>query len=132
MRFLLDTDICSAHLKGNRLVTNRFLQHTGGQAISTITLFELSTWAQRARAPVRRQQDLTLLLNDLETLELTEAIAVRGGTIRAAALDQGVPIPELDLLIASTALEHNLTLVTHNSKNYANVPGLALADWLAP
>jgi predicted nucleic acid-binding protein len=35
-------------------------------------------------------------------------------------------------LIASTALVHDLTLVTHNGHDFASVPGLRLADWLAP
>jgi tRNA(fMet)-specific endonuclease VapC len=38
----------------------------------------------------------------------------------------------VDLQIASVALVHDLTLVTHNTKDYLNVPGLRLADWLTP
>lgn len=37
MSFLVDTDICSAHLKGNRAVNNRFLQYTGGLHVCTAT-----------------------------------------------------------------------------------------------
>jgi tRNA(fMet)-specific endonuclease VapC len=36
----------------------------------------------------------------------------------------------MDLLIAATALVHNLTLVTHNIRDFANVPGLTVQDWL--
>jgi tRNA(fMet)-specific endonuclease VapC len=35
----------------------------------------------------------------------------------------------LDLRIAATALVHTLTLVTRNTKDFARVPGLRLADW---
>jgi tRNA(fMet)-specific endonuclease VapC len=35
-------------------------------------------------------------------------------------------------MIASAALVHNLTLVTHNTTDYRNIPGLRLDDWLAP
>ena len=38
----------------------------------------------------------------------------------------------IDLMIASTALVHDLTLVTHNTSHFARIPGLRLADWLAP
>jgi tRNA(fMet)-specific endonuclease VapC len=41
-------------------------------------------------------------------------------------------VPTADLLIAATAVHHGLTLVTHNIRDYANVPGLAIEDWLAP
>ena len=38
----------------------------------------------------------------------------------------------MDLLIAATALVHNLTLVTHNVRDFANVPDLMIQDWLSP
>jgi tRNA(fMet)-specific endonuclease VapC len=37
----------------------------------------------------------------------------------------------MDLLIAATAILHELTLVTHNVEDFASVPGLAVVDWLA-
>lgn len=36
----------------------------------------------------------------------------------------------MDLLIAATALAHDLTLVTHNTHDFAHVPGLRVVDWL--
>ena len=38
----------------------------------------------------------------------------------------------MDLMIASVALVHNLTLVTHNTADYRHVPGLQLDDSLVP
>jgi tRNA(fMet)-specific endonuclease VapC len=35
-------------------------------------------------------------------------------------------------MIASVSLVHNLTLVTHNTGDYQNIPGLRLQDWLTP
>ena len=132
MRFLLDTDICSAHLKGNAAVTNRCLQYTGGLAISAVTLAELYTWALRTKAPANRLQDLSLFLNDLTVLVVDEPVARRFGEVQAQLLDGGRPAPGLDLLIASTALVHNLTLVSHNTQDFHGVPGLGIADWLSP
>lgn len=54
MSFLLDTDICSAHLKGNRDVRARFLQYSGRLYVSALTACELYTWAKRAGAPPKR------------------------------------------------------------------------------
>lgn len=42
---------------------------------------------------------------------------------------QGVRIGTLDLRIAATALVHDLTLVTRNTKDFARVPGVRLEDW---
>ena len=58
MSFLVDTDNCSAYLKGHPLVIRRFLQYTGGLSISTVTLGELFTWTLRRTAPPKRLQDL--------------------------------------------------------------------------
>jgi tRNA(fMet)-specific endonuclease VapC len=38
----------------------------------------------------------------------------------------------MDLMIGATALVHGLTLVTHNSQDFANISGLPLVDWLGP
>jgi tRNA(fMet)-specific endonuclease VapC len=38
----------------------------------------------------------------------------------------------LDLLIASVALVYDLTLVTNNTADFQNIPGLRLEDWLTP
>ena len=35
-------------------------------------------------------------------------------------------------MIASVALVHDLTLVTHNTADYQYIPGLRLDDWLIP
>ena len=40
--------------------------------------------------------------------------------------------PRMDLMIGSVALFHNLTLVTHNTADFQNIPGLRLDDWLTP
>jgi tRNA(fMet)-specific endonuclease VapC len=35
-------------------------------------------------------------------------------------------IPDFDILIAATAIHHDLTLVTRNQKHLARIPGLKL------
>ncbi len=132
MSFLLDTDTCSFHLKQRGSLTHKFIQHMGRLHVSVITIGELYTWASRAKAPPRRLQSFEDLLNDMQILEVTELVARRFGEIRAGLLDTGAATPEMDLLIAATALVHNLTLVTHNVQDFVNVPGLVIDDWLVP
>jgi predicted nucleic acid-binding protein len=50
MSFLLDTDICSAYLKGNPDVQNRFIQYGGRLQVSVITVGELFSGVLSARA----------------------------------------------------------------------------------
>ena len=65
-------------------------------------------------------------------LEVNLPVAERFGEIRAGLLDQGLAVGQMDLLNAATALVHTLTLVTHNVKDYANIPGLTMDDWMIP
>jgi len=71
-------------------------------------------------------------LNDTKVLIVDDDVARRFGEEQAMLLDAGLRAPGLDLFIASTALVHGLTLVTHNTKDFAHVPGLTLEDWLVP
>ena len=132
MSFVVDTDTCSAHLKGNARVTNRFLQYTGGLYISVVTLGELFTWALRANASPKRLQALQDLLKDVFVLEVTDREARKFAEVRAGLFDKGLPAPDMDLLIAATALVHGFTLVTHNVADYASIPSLNVVDWMIP
>jgi tRNA(fMet)-specific endonuclease VapC len=132
LSFLLDTDTCPAYLKGAPVVFNRFIQYGGGLHVSVLTVGELLTWALRAKAPPQRRHDVQALLTAVAVLDVTPDVAVKFGEVRAALLDVGKPVPEVDLFIASTALVHRLVLVTHNVADYAHVPGLTVVDWLVP
>jgi tRNA(fMet)-specific endonuclease VapC len=130
--FLIDTDICSAHLKQDRQVASRFVQHLGQLHVSTITLGELFTWGLRSKAGPKRVQAVLDLLNDVTVLDYDAVVAREFGTVRAHLYDVGTPAPSVDLQIAATALVHGLTLVTHNTSDFVNVPGLRIVERLAP
>lgn len=51
------------------------------------------------------------------------------GRIRTDLEKAGQPIGPNDLLIAAIALAHNLTLVTHNTRECCRVDNLQIADW---
>lgn len=132
MSFLLDTDICSAFMKGNAAVSNRFIQYGGRLQISAVTLGELLAWALRAKASPQRSQSLQRLLLEVAVLPMGDVVSRKFGEVRAWQLDNGLTTPDLDFINAVTALTHGLTLVTHNTADYANVPNLQLDDWLKP
>ncbi len=133
MSFLLDTDTCSAHLKRPSGLLHRFVQHSAGLYLPTIVLGELYTWAyQRKNASpvIKRIEDD--LLPDVIVLAFDADCAKEFGRVRGQLLQQGISVSRMDLLIGSVALVHNLTLVTHNTADYQNIPGLRLDDWLIP
>ena len=51
------------------------------------------------------------------------------GRIKASLEAQGVRLADLDLVIATTALSRNLTLITNNQKHFQRIPGLKLGNW---
>jgi tRNA(fMet)-specific endonuclease VapC len=130
--FLLDTDICSLHLRGDRRLFGRFVQHLGQLHISTITAAELFVWIRRSSNAAKRSADARGFFRDVAILDFDLAVAEKFGEIRAQQLSAGQFTPELDLLIATTALAHGLTLVTHNVHDFGAVPGLKVVDWLVP
>ncbi|MGI8824219.1 MAG: type II toxin-antitoxin system VapC family toxin [Chloroflexota bacterium] len=64
----------------------------------------------------------------MRVLPLDASIARRCAGIREALRTQGKTIRgrALDLLIAATALEHELTIVTRNIEDFNDIPGLVL------
>ena len=53
------------------------------------------------------------------------------GALKDTHRRAGTLIGELDTQIAAQALAEGLTLVTHNTRHFARVPGLRLEDWMA-
>jgi tRNA(fMet)-specific endonuclease VapC len=132
MKFLLDTDICSAHMRRPAKLTHRLIQYTGQVAISAVNLAELYAGAYKHSQTNRLLALIADLLQEINVLTFDVACAERFGQVRGTLLRQGVSIPSTDLMIASVALVHDLTLVTHNTTDYQSIPGLRLADWLTP
>lgn len=131
MSHLLDTDISSAYLQGNKQVFNRFVQHSGGLYISIVSLAELYSWVYMANDPAKREEGLLTMLSDVTVLRLDDDIARKCGEVGAALRRQGTRVPTLDMLIAGTALVNDLTVVTHNQRHFRLVPNLRVEDWLA-
>ena len=66
---------------------------------------------------------------DRRVLPITGAIADRWGQIRGRAMAAGPTLPVIDSLIAATALEHHLTLVTRNERDFATLEVRVVNPW---
>lgn len=132
MTFLLDTNICSAHMRRPSQLAHRFIQYTGALAIPTIVLAELHSGAHKHPNPTKLLGLIADLLQEVQVIDFDSACAERFGQVRGTLLQKGISVSRMDLLIASVALVHDLTLVTHNTADFQNIPGLRLEDWLIP
>jgi tRNA(fMet)-specific endonuclease VapC len=129
---LLDTNICSAHMRRPAGLAHRFFQYAGRIAISTVVLAELYAGAYKHPNPDKLLVLIRDLLDEVAVVDFDSACAEQYGKLRGALLQQGISVPTADLMIASAARVHDLTLVTHNTADFQNIPGLRLVDWLMP
>jgi tRNA(fMet)-specific endonuclease VapC len=130
MSYLLDTNICSAHFRRPGGLAHRFVQYSGRIFVSSVVLGELYAGAFHVDNPVPLLGNIEDLLQDVSLLSFDGACAEQFGRLRGGLLRQGVSVPTFDLMIGATAIVHDLTLVTHNTADFKNIPGLRLEDWL--
>jgi predicted nucleic acid-binding protein len=64
-------------------------------------------------------------------LDVTRSIADRYAEIRQSLSGKGTPIPEADLWIAATCVEHDLPLLSEDA-HFDRVSGLRRCDWIQP
>jgi tRNA(fMet)-specific endonuclease VapC len=132
--YLLDTNILSYFIRGtSALLTRRMNKATQIQSIATSSICraELRYGQALMTAADKRRIAIDLLLLEVPALPWTAAAADAYADIAATLKKQGKPIGELDTQIAAHALAEGLTLVTHNTRHFKNVPGLNLQDWMA-
>lgn len=130
MSYLLDTDVCSAFMRRPRDLFHRFMQHAGRLHVSAAGLSELYAWAYKQDDPTVILEKIEDFLYDVQVVSFDESCAQAVGRLRGAFLREGVSVSAVDLMIAATAIVNNLTLVTHNIKDFEKIPGLQVEDWL--
>ena len=126
--YLIDTDWIIDVIHGQPLATQTLLELAGpGVSVSLITYGELFEGAYYATDPVAAIAGVQRVLDDKPLLPLSEAIMEMFGIVRGRLSRQlRQQIGDLDLLIAATALTHDLTLVTRNLRDFRHVPDLKL------
>lgn len=123
-RVLIDTSILIDFLRQKQKQETIFealvMSGRNQPMIAMITVAELyggqSVWKKG-----RARQELEAMLAGLPVLSLTSGIAKRAGKIRATH-----NVPLLDALIAATAIEHDMPIVTLNTSDFKKIKGLKL------
>ena len=136
IQFILDTDVLTLLQEGHPEIGGRFLQHPPESVAITLLSVEeqLSGWytqLRRAKRPDRlawaygRMTKTIRFLARLQILTYDEVAMHRFEQLRK----KKIKIGRTDLGIAAIALEHGATLVTENTRDFKQVPGLTITSW---
>jgi len=126
---ILDTDHCVAVLRG-RLDLQGRVSPDEELAVTTITVAELTHGAWRSVRASQNLDAVDVLLSGLVILPFDEDAARRFGALKAELERAGNVVADLDLQIASIALQRGLPLLTHNRQHFERIPDLQIEDWL--
>ncbi len=131
LKYMLDTNIAIYTIKNKPSeVREAFKAHDGQMCISSITLMELIYGAEASAAVERNLRDIEGFAARLEVLPYDNEAATHTGQLRAELKKIGRPIGPYDEMIAGHARSRGLVVVTHNTKQFENVPGIRLENWV--
>jgi tRNA(fMet)-specific endonuclease VapC len=131
MKYLLDTNICVHFLRGkfeiDKILKEKELDNC---YISEITVLELRFGAENSSDKVKSHKAVDNFLKGIVIIPIYGSIKkyaeekVRLNKIGKPQND------EFDLLIGVTAIENKLTLVTENTKDFNNLAGIMIENWI--
>jgi tRNA(fMet)-specific endonuclease VapC len=127
MTYLLDTDITASWLNGHKQTVELLspLRHQG-LALSLMTYGEIYEGVYFGKDPQAAERGLLGFLRRVDVLPISKAVLKQFARVRGHLRSQGLLIPDPDILIGATALQHNLTLLTGNRRHFERIPGLMI------
>ena len=136
MIYTLDSNVCinCMRKKGNALVKQRFAaQSSTDLVLCSVVEGELLFGAETSAHPAMTKATVAAFTGRFITIvPYDSGSAVEYAWIRSHLKRIGLPIGPYDMMIAAIAIQHDLTLVTHNTSEFSRVPGLKLVDWEVP
>lgn len=130
MSYLIDSDWVIDHL-GDVPEANELLERLAGEGIAISVITYMESYQGLLRSPIAQEEVEPLFhafAEGVPVIPLSLEVARRCASLREKLRRQKrrVNARALDLIIAATAVEHDLTLVTRNLEDYDDIPELAL------
>lgn len=126
MKYLLDTTWIVEYLRGNEEIIDKVqLFEEDGLAVSVISVAELYEGVFRSQHATSNEVALNFFLQGVSILDITEETCRSYGRERSRLFRSGNIIGAIDVLIAVTALDHGLTLLTADH-DFERIEGLEL------
>jgi tRNA(fMet)-specific endonuclease VapC len=132
MLYMLDTDIASYIIKGRspKIEARLSTIEPSTLCISVITLAELLYGLKRVPPGHRLYMAVRIFLKIVRALPWDAEAASFYADIRHGLTQAGMPIGELDMMIAAHSLAAAAVLVTNNTRHYERISApLMLENW---
>ena len=126
-RYLLNTNVVIAALASDAGVLDR-IDDVDDFFVSAVVLGELLYGAFNSSKVDANLDRLRDFVGKVGALHCDEVTAELYGQIKASLRRQGTPLPENEIWIAASAIQHSLTLVTRD-EHFDRVPNLQRAMW---
>ena len=132
-RYMLDTNICAFWLRDKYDVKYR-VNEVGMENcyISEITIAELKYGKEYGKlkgGPKYKDQKLEEFLDNINVLPIAPIFDLYG-VEKARLRVAGTPTSDYDLLIGCTAVAENMVMVTQNVKDFKNIKGIKIENWI--
>ena len=130
-KYLLDTNACIIYIRNSQSGVRRKLESMPKSEIvvCSIVKAEMFYGSMKSQNPTKSLAIQQKFFSQFQSLPFDDKTALIFGEIRADLAKKGTPIGAYDMQIASIALANDLTLVTHNTKEFGRINDLKIEDW---
>lgn len=125
-KYLLDTNIISAWLSGEKIIADKIDAAT--VYIPLVVIGELYYGAFYSEQKQKNIHDIEKLTSRYKVLLTDKETAKEYGKIKAALRKKGRPIPENYVWIAALAAQHKIIVATRDA-HFKEVPTIKTAKW---
>jgi predicted nucleic acid-binding protein len=124
---MLDTSVLIDHLRKSKPAT-AFLEtvFNSGVLVAVSAVTEMELYAGRSMEIPDVEYSVLNLLNLFRVVPVSSSIARQAGVLIRKYRHQG--LTPIDAIIASTAMEHNASLITRNIKHFRMIKGIIVFD----
>ena len=127
--YLLDTDICIFFLQGKYGLSSK-IEEVGIENcfISEITIAELLFGAENSNNYEKHMEEVSLFEQNFRIIPIYNVLRTYAKE-KVRLKKVGTIVAEFDLLIGSTAVAHNLIMVTGNVSHLTKIQSIQVEDW---
>jgi len=127
--YLIDTNIAIFYIKGKYSLSEKFDSILPKECfLSEITLAELKFGIENGERKEKNREILSDFLTGVIVLPIFHSLDLFAKE-KARLRKLGTLIDDFDLLIGVTSIQHDLVMVTNNTKHFKRINGIVLEDW---